>query len=71
MVMHCTIILDAFNCRSLEVGGDLLELKDELQDIQSEYEALLTDSTTFPRAGNTNQPYAINVISYMTEFWIL
>lgn len=34
---------------------EFYELRDELWEVQSQYEAVLTDVTKFPRAGSINQ----------------
>src|SRR5216110_2709486 len=44
-------------CRTIGSKVEYYELKDELWEIQSQYESVLNDSTTFPRAGSTNQRY--------------
>ena len=34
---------------------EFYELRDELLEVQSQYESVLTDVTNFPRAGSINQ----------------
>ena len=43
--------------RTADPQVELNELKDELSEIQSEYETILNSMTKFPGAGNTNQLY--------------
>jgi hypothetical protein len=43
--------------RDIRAKIDFYELKDELMEIQSQYESLLTATTKFPRAGSTNTRY--------------
>jgi len=40
--------------RDIKAKVEFYELKDELLEIQSQYESILTASTKFPRAGSTN-----------------
>jgi hypothetical protein len=61
--------LDVSYRRTAGPRADFKELKDELLDIQSQYESILVEYTKFPRAGSTNNRYAFSKI--FSQFRIL
>jgi hypothetical protein len=48
---------DLSDYRNLDSRIAFYELKDELLEIQSQYESLLMDSTKLPHSGISNTPY--------------
>lgn len=54
VMLGISVLREAYG-RTIGSRVEFNELKDELWEIQSQYESVLSDSTKFPRAGSTNQ----------------
>lgn len=48
--------------RTIGSQVEFYELKEELSEMQSQYESVLVDASQFPRAGSSNQKSSISAI---------